>query len=59
MSAAHLSAALDEEAVGHLHDVGLVDGVHALAAVVPRILERILCHPCAGVPRDDLYIATT
>lgn len=53
-NAAHLSAALDEEAVGHLHDVGLVDGVDALAAVVPRVFERVLCHACGGVPGDDL-----
>ena len=51
---AYLSAALDEEAICHLHDVGFVNGVDALAAIVPRVLEGVLCYACAGVARDDL-----
>ena len=35
---------LEEQAVAHLHDVGFVDGGHALAAVLARVLE--------GEPRD-------
>lgn len=50
----HLSAALDEEAIRHLHDVGLVDSADLSARIVARILEGILCDTCAGVPRDDL-----
>ena len=36
--------AVEKEAVGELHDVGLVNGRHAPAAVAPRVLE--------GEPRD-------
>ncbi len=50
----HLSAAFDEEAVCHLHDVCLVNRTDFLAAVVLSILEGILCHAGAGNPCDDL-----
>ena len=58
-SAPHLSAALDEKAISHLHDVGLVNGVHALAAIVPGILEGIFRHSCTGIPCDDLDMGDT
>ena len=52
--AANLSAAFDEEPICHLHDVGLVDGVHTLAAIVACIFEGVLRHTCACIPGDDL-----
>lgn len=47
-------AALDEEAISHLHDVGLVHGCHLVPIVVSSILEGILSHSCAGNSGDDL-----
>lgn len=47
-------AALDEEAISHLHDVGLVYGCHLVSVVISCILEGILSHSCTGNPGDDL-----
>ena len=39
---AHLTGATQEQPIGHLHDVGFVDGVNFLAAVLARIVESEL-----------------
>ena len=44
----------EEEAVGELHDVGLVDGRHLLAALVLRVGERGFDDPLAAEDRDRL-----
>ena len=44
----------EEESVGHLHDVGFVDGVNLLAIVVARVLESEFRDARAGLLRDDL-----
>lgn len=48
------SAALDEQAISHLHDVSLVYSCNLMTAIVTGILERILSNPCAGNSRNDL-----
>lgn len=48
------STALDEEAISHLHDVGLVDSCYFVPVVVSSILESILSDSCAGNSGDDL-----
>ena len=47
-------ATLEEEAVGQLHDVGLVDGGHLVAAVGDRVLEGEPGDPFRGLAGDDL-----
>jgi hypothetical protein len=54
----HLSAAFDEESIGHLHDVGLVNCAYFLAPIVAGILECILCYPCASISGDHLQSMT-
>ena len=49
-----LPAALQEEAVGELHDVGLVDGGDLAAAVAQRVLERVARDALRGGAGDDL-----
>src|SRR5207302_5968183 len=49
-----LPKAVEEEAVGELHDVGLVDGRHAPAPVGCRIVEREPRDPGRGGFGDDL-----
>ena len=46
--------AIEEEPVGELHDVGLVDGRDPLAPVPPRVIEGELRDPRGGALRDDL-----
>ena len=47
-------AALEEEPVGQLHDVGLVDGRHLVAAVGDRVLEGEPGDPFGRLAGDDL-----
>ena len=47
-------AALEEQAVGQLHDVGLVDGRDLVAAVGDGVLEREAGDPLGGGAGDDL-----
>ena len=53
--AAYLSAAFDEQPICHLHNVGLVDGVHTLPAVIACIFEGVLRHTCACISSDHLH----
>lgn len=57
-AAAHpdFSAAAQEEAVSHLHDVGLVHRGHLSSVVVHCILEGVLCHSRAGHSCDHLQV---
>ena len=48
------SHASQEQAVAHLHDVGLVHGGHPLAAVLHGVLEGESRHARRGVLGDDL-----
>src|SRR4029079_10813705 len=48
------SAALEEQAVGELHDVGLVYGRDLAAAVGDGVLKGEPCDPLRGGTRDDL-----
>ena len=41
----HLRAALEEESIPQLHDVGLVHTRHLLAAVSGGVIECKLCNP--------------
>ena len=52
--ARHLAAAVEEQAVAELHDVGLVDRRHPLAPVLPRVLEREPGDPRRRLLGDDL-----
>ena len=47
-------AALEEQPVGQLHDVGLVHGRDLAPAVGDRVVEREAGDPLRGGPRDDL-----
>lgn len=47
---------LDEQAVGELHDVGLVHRGHLLAAVLLGVVERKLGHAGGGGAGDDLQV---
>ena len=49
-----LRAAVEEQAVRELHDVGLVDGGDPLPAVGPRVVEGELRDPGRGLLGDDL-----
>jgi hypothetical protein len=53
-SAPTLLHALQEEAIAHLHDVGLVHGGDALAAVLPRVVEGEARDAGRGLVGDDL-----
>lgn len=59
LGSATFPAALDEEPISHLHDVGFVHSCHLVPIVVSSILEGILSHSCAGNPRDNLQHAKT
>ena len=48
------AAALEEQAVGELHDVGLVDGRDRAAAVRDRVVEGVARDPLRGLAGDDL-----
>ena len=48
------AAALEEEPVGQLHDVGLVDRRHSMAAVGDGVFEGEAGDPLGGGPGDDL-----
>ncbi len=50
----HLARTAQKEAVGELHDVGLVDGMNFLAAVLARVFEGELGDACRAFFRDDL-----
>jgi hypothetical protein len=50
----HLSAALQEEPVGQLHDVGLVDGGDLASPIAQRVLERVARNPLRRGAGDDL-----
>ena len=47
-------AALEEQPVGQLHDVGLVDGRHLVPAVGDRVLEGVSGDPLGRGAGDDL-----
>ena len=48
------SAALDEQAISHLHDVSLVHCCDLVTAIVTGILKGVLSDPCTGNSCDDL-----
>eukprot|EP00955_Chlamydomonas_euryale_P100285 365273-Chlamydomonas_euryale.AAC.7 len=50
----HFAAAFDEEAVGLLHDVRLVDSSDLLALVVDCVLESKLSNTAGRLACDDL-----
>ena len=50
----HLSAAPEEEAVRHPHDVRLVNSGHSTAVVLLCILEGVFGHPRGSLSRDEL-----
>ena len=52
----HLAAALQEQPVGLLHDVGLVDGADLGALVVDGVLERVLGDARRRRARDYLFV---
>ncbi len=48
-----LAGDLQEEAVGHLEDIGFVHGRHLVATITPRIVEGIAHHAFRCLPCDD------
>ncbi len=53
-SAATFAHGREEEAVGHLHDIGFVHAMNFLAPPLPRIFERESRHPRGRFFGDDL-----
>lgn len=49
-----LAAALEEEAISGLHDVGFVNRCHLLTAVLAGVLKGILGDTCGCRACDDL-----
>jgi hypothetical protein len=50
----HLARGAEEEAVGHLHDGGLVHGAHLLPANVAGVLEGVPQHALRSLAGDEL-----
>ncbi len=58
LSTSTFSAALDEETVSHLHDVGFVHCCHLATLVFVSVFEGILSYTGACHPGDDLQFGT-